>query len=199
MNATSGRSRFARCAFLLVGLVACGTLAFGEETPPAPTPVTWVWSGDPAGLHNLSFCQLDDLYRRSTVHQIPNGWMSGHIIGFTNMAAPNAVKRFADRHWMGKQVEPNGNFINQWRHRRGRTSHIAIGPSFTDGNPSILFEYPRLTPIFGATRDEVREIAPGLFLVKMYRRVPHVKFLGFSYLQMNNAGCWECGPLKTAE
>lgn len=189
MNATPVRSFAVKWAFLIAGFVACSTFAVSDDSPPVPPKGPWVWSGDPAGLQSLSFCQLDDLFRRASIHEVPVGRFRGQIIGFTHVPVPNLAKKIADRVWVGKQVEPNGNFINQWKHRNGRTSQVAVGPSFTDGKPAILFEYPRLTPVFGATRDECREIAQGLYLVKMYRRVPYVRFLGFSYLRLNESGC----------
>lgn len=126
---------------------------------------------------------------------MPSGWLPGQVIGFTNMAAPNTAKRLADTYWRGKHIEPNGQFINQWKNRQALASQIVLGPSYTDGQTSIVFEYPRLTPLFGPMRDEYREIAPGLFLGKMYRRVPNVKFLGFNYLRMSDAG-WVTEPLS---
>jgi hypothetical protein len=187
---------------LAVGLLCCGPLAADSEppvqAPPAPAPVQWVWSGDACGLHNLSICQLDDLFCRATVHAPMCGWHPGEVIVFTNMPAPKVAKKLADTFWVGKHIEPDGYFINQWKKRQALDSHIRIGPSFVDCKPCIIFEYPRCTPLFGPMRDEYREIAPGLYLGRMYRRVPCVKFLGYNYLQLSSPCCSSAAPPQAA-
>lgn len=190
MNATSRRLLCLRWALLAGGLLFSGLL-LADDAAPSKTPPEgpWVWSGDAAGLHQLSICQLDDLYRRATVHAPPHGWFPGEVIVFTNMPAPRLVKKLADTYWVGKHIEPNGYFINQWKRRKALDSCLHIGPSYVDGRPSIVFEYPRGTPLFGPMRDEYREIAPGLFLGRMYRRRPCVRFLGYNYLQLSPSGC----------
>lgn len=179
------RLRFA----LLAAAVLCSGLLMAGDAPPATAPSPWVWSGDAAGLHHLSLCQLDDLYRRASITTPPHGWLPGQVIAFTNMPAPKMIKGLSDTFWVGKHIEPDGYFINQWRNRRALDSYLRVGPSYVDGCPCIVFEYPRWTPLFGPMRDEYREIAPGLFLGRMYRRVPKVRFLGFNYLQLSTTCC----------
>lgn len=185
---------------LAVGVLAGSQLLAGAEPAAAPTPaIAWAWTGDASGLHSLSMCELDDIYRRACVHNLPNGWYPGEVITFTNMPAPNMAKRLADRHWMGKHIEADGHFINQWRRRQALESDFVVGPSYVDGQPCLVFEYPRWTPLFGPMRDEYREIAPGLYLGRMYRRVPHVRFLGFNYLRLSESGCCTSVALCTPD
>jgi hypothetical protein len=193
MNAKSRRLLCLRLALLAGGLVSGGLLLADGPLPGMVPPGPFPWSGDACGLHRLSLAELDDLYCRATVHAPPVGWLPGEVITFTNMPAPRLVKRMADNHWRGKHIAPDGYFINQWKHLKALDSHIRIGPSYVDGCPSIIFEYPRGTPLFGPMRDEYREIAPGLFLGRMYRRRPHVRFLGYNYLQLSDSGC--SGPV----
>jgi hypothetical protein len=186
MTAASRRPLYPlRWALLAAGLLFTGLLPAGDATRPSPYP----WAGDAAGLHHLSLCQLDDLYRRATVHATPHGWFPGQVIAFTNMPAPRLAKRLSDNYWVGKHIEPDGYFINQWKFGKALDSHLRVGPSYVDCQPAIVFEYPRFTPLFGPMRDEYREIAPGLFLGRMYRRVPCVRFLGYNYLQLSPSGC----------
>jgi hypothetical protein len=177
---------------LVAGLLACAPAPAGDG-PPESGPS--VWSGDPAGLHELSVCELDDLFRRSTIHEIPHGWLPGEVIVFTNMPATKLAKRVANNHWKGKHIEPDGSFINQFKTRQALTSCLTVGPSYLDGQPCIICEYPRWTPLFGPMRDEYREIAPGLFLGRQYRRVPHVRFLGYNYLRLSDCDDCESGVL----
>jgi hypothetical protein len=165
------------------------------DDQPAEQISPWAWTGDAAGLHRLSLCELDQLYRRATVQAPPQGWLPGEVIAFTNMPLPDLAKRLSDRFWVGKHIEPDGYFINQWRRRRALDSCLRIGPSYVDGKPALVFEYPWYTPLFGPMRDEYREIAPGLFLGRMYRRRPCVRFLGFNYLQQQACGSPASAPL----
>ncbi len=192
MNRVPRRLLCLRWALLAAGVVVATQLSAGDAPSTDPPGVAWAWTGDAASLHRLSLAELDYLYAQGTVTSPPVGYLPGEVITFTNMRAPKLVKRMADRHWMGKHIEPDGYFINQWRHGQRLASHLTIGPSYTDGNPCLVFEYPRWTPLFGPMRDEYREIAPGLFLGRMYRRVPCVKFLGFNYLQLSGTSC--CQP-----
>ena len=48
-------------------------------------------------------------------------------------------------------------------------SRSEVGPSWIDGRPATVFDYPPDTPVLGNTRDELREVAPGLFLGLTYR------------------------------
>src|SRR5262249_29965830 len=103
--------------------------------------------------------------------------------------------KLADRYWEGKHIAPDGSFTNQWKRRKALSSCITVGPSYLDCRPAIIFEYPWYTPLFGPMRDEYREIAPGLFLGRMYRRRPCVRFLGYSCLQLSTSGCCASGQL----
>jgi len=181
----SPRFWYIRCAALIAGLLACAPSPAGAQ-PPASEP--WGWSGDPADLHLLSLSQLDDLFRQSTIHAMPYGNMPGEVIAFANVPAPQLVKRVANNHWKGKNIAPDGSFTNQWKHGQALSSCLTVGPSYLDGQPCIICEYPRWTPLFGPMRDEYREIAPGLFLGRQYRRVPHVRFLGYNFLHLSDDG-----------
>jgi hypothetical protein len=186
MRATSRWLLFLKCALLAGGMLFTGLLLAGGP-PDAAGP--WVWNGDADDLLCLSLCELDDLFCRATVHAPMCGWHPGRVIKFTNMPAPGLVKNLSDTFWRGKHIEPDGSFINQWKKRQALSSCIRIGPSFEDGCPCIIFEYPRGTPLFGPMRDEYREIAPGLYLGRMYRRRPCVRFLGYNYLKLCTPCC----------
>jgi hypothetical protein len=186
MSANPSRLLYIRWAFLAAGLLACTQSRAGDE-PPASGP--WAWSGDPADLHNLSVDELDDLFRRSTFHVVPQGYLYGEVLVFTNMPATKLAKKVANNHWKGKIIEPDGSFTNQWKTRTALNSCLTYGPSFLDGEPCIICEYPRWTPLFGPMRDEYREIAPGVFLGRQYRRVPKVRFLGYNVMRVTDNGC----------
>ena len=186
MSSNSPRRLCIRWALLAAGLLSCVQAPAGDG-PPASGP--WVWSGDADGLHALSESELHDLFRRATIHEMPCGWFPGKVIYFTNMPAGKVVKQLSDNHWMGKIFEADGSFTNQWKNRQALHSCLKVAPSFMDGKPCYICEYPRCTPLFGPMRDEYREVAPGVFLGAMYRRVPHVRFLGYNVLRVSDSGC----------
>jgi hypothetical protein len=173
-------------ALLAVGLLACAQSP-AADGPPASGP--WVWSGDADGLHCLSECELHDLFRRATIHQMPCGFFPGKVIYFTNTPANKLIKRLSDNHWFGKIFEEDGAFTNQFKHVVALHSCLKVEGSFQDGQPCYVCEYPRLTPMFGPMRDEYREVAPGIFLGAMYRHSPKCKFLGYNVLRACDSAC----------
>jgi hypothetical protein len=181
----SPRFWYIRWAVLVAGLLACAPSPAGAQLLDS---WPWPWSGDPAGLHLLSVSELDDLYRQSTIHAMPYGNMPGEVVAFANVPVPQLFKRVANNHWKGKIIEPDGSFVNQFKKRQALHSCLTIGPSYLDGQPCFICEYPRFTPLFGPMRDEYREIAPGVFLGRQYRRVPHVRFLGYNVLRLCSGG-----------
>ena len=184
MNNLSHGRWSTRPVLLVVGLLACSSGRAGDGPAPASP---WAWTGDAAGLRCLNLCQLDQLFRASTIHEWPRGFYPGEVLAFANMPVPDVVRDVANNHWKGKHFGTDGSFTNQWKHRTALTSCLKVGPSFLDGQPCFICEYPRLTPLFGPMRDEYREIAPGVLLGRQYRRTPIVKFLGYNVMQ--HSGC----------
>jgi hypothetical protein len=51
---------------------------------------------------------------------------------------------------------------------RAIPADVYVGESWADGRPSLIFDYSR-SRLWPDVRDEVREVAPGLYLGVMYR------------------------------
>jgi hypothetical protein len=85
--------------------------------------------------------------------------------------------------WKGKCFEPDGWFINRWPGFKALPSHAAYGPSWSDGRPSLVMEYPAGTPLFANLHDEIRAVAPGVYLGRLYERCPCPRFVGFFALE----------------
>ena len=79
-----------------------------------------------------------------------------------------ASAKMSNLAWKGKYFEPDGEITNQWIGFKAITGQTVIGASVYDGRPSIVIEYPPGTAVFGNARDEIREIAPGLYLGRFY-------------------------------
>ena len=56
------------------------------------------------------------------------------------------------------------SFINQWLGFQAISADITIGTSWFDGQPCFVMQYPKNAPVFGGSRDELREIAPNTWL-----------------------------------
>jgi hypothetical protein len=93
--------------------------------------------------------------------------------------------KLANAVWRGKEASEDGAFVNRWiGNINAIGSTYTVGPSWVDGRPAIIMEYPPGTKVFWNMHDELREVAPGLYLGPVYERCPCPKFRGYVALQM---------------
>ena len=79
--------------------------------------------------------------------------------------------RLTDALWHGKVFDcEGGSLVNQWSGVRAIRARVCYGPSWVDGKTSIVMDYSQTSHVWADVRDEVREVAPGLYLGRMYRR-----------------------------
>lgn len=87
--------------------------------------------------------------------------------------------------WKGKVAAADGHFVNRWLGGvRAVESQYVIGPSWVDGRPAMLMEYPPGTAVLANTHDELREVAPGLYLGPLYDRCPCAILRGYIALEV---------------
>jgi hypothetical protein len=130
-------------------------------------------------LKKMSACELERLFEEAPAGDIPVGDVRGHVLLMTSARMPRLQARLASSIWKGKHFEEDGAFINQWPGFQALRSHSEPGTSWHDGKPCIVIEYPPQTPVFGNNRDEIRTVAPGLYLARLYERCPCPKFRGY--------------------
>jgi hypothetical protein len=136
-----------------------------------------------ADLTRLSPVELGDLFLRSDLGNIPVGDLDGQMLYLTDRHGEFRVWA-SNLIWRGKYFAEDTYFANRWFCNQRRIgSHYQIGPSWTDGEPAIILEYPKGTPLFENMHDEVREVAPGLYLGVVFDRCPCPKFRGFFAVQ----------------
>jgi hypothetical protein len=133
-------------------------------------------------LQRLNTHQLEQLFALGEVPPLPVEYVRGQVL-FLSESLPRVGAWASGLVWKGKHIDADGGFINQWLGFRALHSHVAYGPSCYDGRPSLVLEYPAGTPLFANMRDEVREIAPGLYLSRVYQRHP-CRFRGYLGLQL---------------
>lgn len=140
-------------------------------------------------LARMSWPELEALYRQAGPGTIPTGYLRGRAI---YCPAQKHVKlRSALTHllWHGKEFSPDAcSLVNQWLGVRAIRARVYPGPSWLDGNPSIVLDYEGTSRVWADVRDEIREVAPGLYLGAMFlRRCPQPQFKMFFVLEVE--GC----------
>jgi hypothetical protein len=140
-------------------------------------------------LKKLSECELTQQFEQApSPNMVPAGYAKGRVLLMTNAKFPRLKARLAGSFWKGKHFDADGTgeFINQFVGFQALRSKAELGTSQHDGKPCIVIEYPPDTPLFGNNRDELREIAPGLYLARLYERCPCPRLVGYFAIQMES-------------
>ena len=139
-------------------------------------------------LQHLSLCELAELYANADVGTPFVGDARGKLLASTDRH-PRLKVMSSNALWKGKSAEEDGHFVNRWLGGiRAIDSQYVVGPSWVDGKPSVILEYAAGTKVFANTHDELREIAPGLYLGPVYDRCPCPKLRGYFALQVECCG-----------
>ena len=133
----------------------------------------------------MGWPELERLYRQSDAGTVPRGYAAGRAIYCPCGRLAGVRSRLTGAVWRGKVFDAAGDgLVNQWCGFRAVRARVYYGPSWLDGNPSIIMDYGGTSWVWADVRDEVREVAPGLFLGRMYRRKAGVpEFQTFFALQ----------------
>jgi hypothetical protein len=163
--------------FLVLGsnLMGKGEPIFVEEGPPLTLDQ----------LQKMSIEELTAIFTQAELYGPFAGVARGRLLTLTDPKRPRLKVRMANSVWRGKAAEEDGHFINRWIGGvRWIGSEYVIGPSWIDGKPAVIMEYPPGTPLFANMHDELREICPGLFMGPIFERFPCPKLRGFIGLQL---------------
>jgi hypothetical protein len=137
-------------------------------------------------LKRMSLCQLEALFRQAEVGTPLVGSARGRLLCSTDARHPRLTVWRSNAAWKGKIADAEGHFVNRWIGGiRALESHYVIGPSWLDGRPAVLMEYAPGTPLFANTHDELREVAPGLYLGPLYDRCPCPLLRGYIALEID--------------
>ena len=129
-------------------------------------------SYDVPTLLAMSQKELDDLFTKSPVGDIPDGEAQG-----TAIIAPGSrysadlatiVSHFA---WQGKTFDGKKGLLKNRILPFGFNAILARiykGPSWLDGKECIVLDYSDTSLVAQWIRDEIRQIEPGLYLGKVY-------------------------------
>ncbi len=143
------------------------TVPLATRQAPAAPPVPLCLEQ----LACLSWCDLEQLYRQASPGTIPAGYLRGRAIYCPGAPLSPTRSKISQSLWHGKHFCPaEGILINQWcLGTQAVRARVCYGDSWLDGQPSIVMDYRGMSHVWGDVRDEIREVAPGLYLGLMYR------------------------------
>ncbi len=121
-------------------------------------------------LAGLSTPQLEALYRQSGPGPVPAGKVRGLAL-YPESRYPRAKSKAARVAWQGKVFDPaSGTATNRFFGVRAIKGAVYSGQSWLDGGPSMILDYRNMSKVYSNYRDEIRQVAPGLYLGLMYDR-----------------------------
>ena len=118
--------------------------------------------------------QLDELFATAPAGAFPVGIGSGQALIATGSLAGRPLVAFVRLlAWRGKEFDDEGrtllNLIGPLGNRAIK-AEVYSDVSRLDGRPCIVLDYSKASRVARWVRDEIREIAPGLYLGLVYVR-----------------------------
>ncbi|MGY1679336.1 hypothetical protein [Geodermatophilus sp. SYSU D01176] len=131
---------------------------------------------DERALQRMDNRELDLLFRSSPAGDIPRGRLPGTGLLFPGTPVCPPLARLVHLLvWQGKETEASGrslrNLVSPLRMRSIRAL-LSHDRSWVDGEECVLIDYSRTSVVARMVRDEIRLVAPGLYLgvVWLWRR-----------------------------
>ena len=123
-------------------------------------------------LASASRSELDELFRSSPAGTIPVGRARGTAMVFPGSAVDRLVQELIRALiWKGKVFNPTTkdlrNLISPFGVQVIRAMVYEDGSWFSPG-PAIILDYSKTSVVAGKIRDEIRQIAPGVYLGQVY-------------------------------
>lgn len=117
--------------------------------------------------------QLALLFGNSPAGAIPLGESSGKAMFFPGTILGVWLSWLGNRLWKGKIVDQSGHgLINKVLGLKLISAIVYRGTSWSDGKPSIIIDYLHTSLVAFFIRDEIRSVGSGLYLGKVYIRMP---------------------------
>jgi hypothetical protein len=133
-------------------------------------------------LVRMSQAELDDLFRRSPAGPIPSGQVDGTVLFDPGTRLAKVAAKVAHLlFWQGKVFDPvAGELRNEILPVgiRAIAAKVYRAPSWLDGLECIVLDYSETSVVAHWVRDEIRLVAPGLYLGLVYWEKERI--LGFA-------------------
>ena len=122
-------------------------------------------------LQRMSEADLVALYRGASPGAMPRGTVRGFTIVSPGSRLGPSMSRAARVVWQGKVFNDDGaTAVNRFFGVRMIQGNLSLGTSWLDGRPALILDYKDTSLVYGRNRDEIRQVAPGLYLGVMYAR-----------------------------
>ena len=123
-------------------------------------------------LLTLSQADLDALFTKSPVGEIPDGEADGTAIVAPGTKFSSTIAHFVSHFaWQGKVFDAKKGVLKNKILPFGLNAIIAKvykGPSWLDGKECIVLDYSDTSLVAQWIRDEIRQVEPKLYLGKVY-------------------------------
>lgn len=123
-------------------------------------------------LLKMSQEKLDEIFTASPVGEIPDGEAKGTAIIAPGTSISDEIAEFISHFaWQGKTFDKQKGVLRNRILPFGLNAIIAKvykAPSWLDGKECIVLDYSDTSLLAHWIRDEIREIAPNLYLGKVY-------------------------------
>ena len=120
----------------------------------------------------MSQAQLDELFTNSSPGEIPSGEAKGTAIVAPGTTYSENIASFVNHFaWQGKVFDPSKGVLRNKILPFGLNAIIAKvykGPSWLDNKECIVLDYSETSLLAHWIRDEIREVAPHIYLGKVY-------------------------------
>ena len=119
----------------------------------------------------LDESQLLALYSSSSAVVMPCGKVKGTPLLKPGSHHAKLISKSARVCWQGKVFHPDrGRAVNRFFGIPSVPAALSTGPSRLDGRPALILDYAETSLVYEPYRDEIRQVAPGLYLGLMYDR-----------------------------
>jgi hypothetical protein len=122
-------------------------------------------------LRNMTQAQLDETYVNAEPGPMPDGDSQGTAVFFPGSILNTPTQLLTALVWQGKVFDAqDGVLVNKVFGFRLVKAKVYMGESLFDGKPSIIIDYSQTSTLAHMVRDEIREVAPGIYLGRAYIR-----------------------------
>jgi hypothetical protein len=138
----------------------------------------------------MSRCELEDLYRRAVVGPVPSGFAPGRAIYSPGSRLTVLRSRLTRLLWQGKVFPGDDTMVNRMLGLQVIRADVYYAQSWFDGGQTLVLDYADSSKVWADVRDEMREVAPGLWLGLTYRRrCPEPKLAVFYVIDARGPCC----------
>ena len=117
----------------------------------------------------LSWHDVDFLYRQADPGRIPDGFARGRILYCPDAFLGKVKSGTTQLVWKGKHFSAEDQtLVNQWCGIRAIRATVSYGTSWLDGKPAIILDYSGTSRVWSDVRDEMRQVAPGVYIGAMF-------------------------------